>query len=367
MKQQKHKKVTKYKQIKKEERNEISILFNKGYSIRDIAKALKRNPGTIYREITRNRRKTKKKGRTVNSSYDAETANHKAYVRRKYSKYQGKKINENKELKEYIIKGLMKHWSPDEISGRMKQEKQLFYASKTNIYEWLYNNYLGYFLCPYLYSKRYKVKSRKDKTKRTLIPNRRGIELRPDEANTDYGHYEGDTIVSGKKHHSKACLAVIYEKKAKHVNARKIKSLKPLVFNESVKSIFNELDKSKSLTLDNGIENVKHEELDIDTYFCDPYSSWQKGGVENVNKAIRRFIPKGSNINNYSDKYIADVIDILNNKPRKSLNYKTPLEVMIENGLLKNKKTSINHLLENAEKDKINIKKLMYPGVALGG
>lgn len=355
MKQKKHKGGAKYKQIKKEERNEISILFNKGYSIRDIAKSLKRNPSTISREISKNRRKIRKKGRITNGSYDARVADHKAYVRRKYSKYQGKKINENKQLKEYIIQGLMKYWSPDEISGRMEKTKEPFYASKTNIYEWLYNDYLGYFLCPYLYSKRYKVKPRKEKTKRTLIPNRKGIELRPNKANTDYGHYEGDTIVSGRKHHSKKSLAVIYEKKAKYVNARKIRSLKPLVFNQSVEYMFKRIIKKETFTLDNGRENIYHEQLDINTYFCDPYSSWQKGGVENINKAIRRFIPKGSDISKYSDKYIADVVDILNNKPRKSLNYKTPLEVMIEKGLLKYKKTSINYLLENTEKDKINI------------
>ena len=353
-----------YLHIKKAERLEIAILLDKEYSFRSIAKSMNRSVSTISEEINNN---------SVNGKYDPLKANHKAYVRKKYSKYQGKKINEHKQLKQYIIQGLMNYWSPDEISGRMREFKEPFYASKTNIYEWLYNDYLGYFLCPYLYSQRYRIKPRKKKTKRTLIPNRVSIHLRPNGAKnmTRYGHYEGDTIVSGKKHHSKKSLAVIYEKKAKYVDVKKIKSLKPLMFNQSVKSIFNELDKSKSLTLDNGIENTKHEllkkQLNINTYFCDAYSSWQKGGVENINKAIRRFIPKGSDISKYSDQYIADVVDILNNKPRKSLNYKTPLEVMMEKGLLKDKKTSINYLLENTEKDKINIKKLLYPGVRLEG
>jgi IS30 family transposase len=92
-----------------------------------------------------------------------------------------------------------------------------------------------------------------------------------------------------------------------------------------------------SLTLDNGIENRQHEEIGIPIYFCDPYSSWQKGGVENANKMIRRFIPKGSDISNYSDKEIAEIVRILNNKPRESLDYKTPYEVMIKHGLLTKK------------------------------
>ena len=95
------------------------------------------------------------------------------------------------------------------------------------------------------------------------------------------------------------------------------------------------LRKMESLTLDNGIENRDHEKIGTTTYFCDPYSSWQKGGVENSNKLIRRYIPKGANIDGYSDKYIQKIINIINNKPRKILNYKTPREIMIENNQLK--------------------------------
>ena len=95
----------------------------------------------------------------------------------------------------------------------------------------------------------------------------------------------------------------------------------------------------KSFTLDNGIENQYHEQLGIKTYFCNPYSAWQKGGVENMIKMVRRFIPKGSDIKNYSPQYLKKVVDILNNKPRKSLDYNTPYEMMIKHNLfIKNKK-----------------------------
>ena len=110
-----------------------------------------------------------------------------------------------------------------------------------------------------------------------------------------------------------------------------------LFFFRFVKTVIcftNLLEKILSLTYDNGIENRLHDLLNVATYFCDPYSSWQKGGVENVNGMIRKYIPKGSDISNYTDEYIAKVETILNNKPRKSLGYKTPKEVMIENNLL---------------------------------
>ena len=161
--------------------------------------------------------------------------------------------------------------------------------------------------------------------------------MRPGGANnrTRYGHYESDTIVSGKKTGSRFALTVIHERKARYIDIEKIKNLKPQSNNQAIKNMNEKLNKTKSFTLDNGIENVAHEQLGIDTYFCDPYSSWQKGGIENTNKAIRRFVPKGSDLKNYSDRYIKMIVDILNNKPRRSLAYQTPIEVMRDNNLLK--------------------------------
>ena len=94
----------------------------------------------------------------------------------------------------------------------------------------------------------------------------------------------------------------------------------------------------KTITHDNGIENKNHEDvavaLSVKTFFCDPYSSWQKGSVENTIGRIRRFIPKGADISLYSNKEIAAIEHWLNHTPRKCLGYKTPYEVMLENNLL---------------------------------
>lgn len=328
-----------YSHIKKEERDEISILLRRGYSYADIGEALGRDKSTISREVTKNRRKVRVQGEAKDGPYEARLAHHKARLRRQNAKYQGKKIWLNEPLKQYIEQRMRKGWAPEVISGRMKLEKQPFYASKTAIYEFIYSPYgRGLYRC--LPSKRHTKRKRKQKkTKRQLIPNRIGIEQRPARVNREYGHFEGDTIVSGRKHHSKKALSVIYARKAKYVAAQKIPCLKPSINNEAVKSMAGEFEKFKTLTLDNGIENIQHEELKeqlkIGTYFCDPFSAWQKPGVENVNKLIRRFIPKGSNIANYSDKYIENICKRLNNTPRKSLGYKTPKEVMMENNLLK--------------------------------
>ena len=324
----------------------MQALRDDGVKQKEIARILDVDPGTISREISRNRRKYRKKKniKNRNARYEAGVANHKAYVRRKYSKYQGKQINENKTLRTYIVAKLKKYWNPDEISGRMKRDEEPFYASKTAIYEWLRTVY-GQRWCPYLYSKRYYARRRKSKAQKNhMIPNRIGIERRPQGATnrTRFGHFEGDTMVSGKKTGSKAALAVVYERKAKYIDARKISSLAPKKFTAGVNEMI-ENKYAKTISLDNGIENREHEQIIVPAFFCDPYSSWQKGGVENGIKMIRKFIPKGVDLAPYSDDYVRKVIEILNGKPRKSLNYATPQEIMVEY-LSKNKKIPLREI-----------------------
>jgi len=329
--------------LKQFDRDRIQAMKDAGVKQCDIAKVMGRNPSVICNEIKRNRRKIRCRGGNKDGPYEASVANHKAYVRRRESKYQGSKIRNDKDLEKYITIRLKWDWSPDEISGRMKKENQPFYASKDLIYAWLYSVW-GQNYTKYLYQKRDRKKKQKPKkTERVMIPNRVGIELRPEVVNdrSTYGHFEGDTIVSGKNltgSLSKESLAVIYERKSKYIAARKINSMSPIQFNHGVKKILNALKQKETMTLDNGIENRDHEKLGISTYFCDAYSSWQKPGVENANKMIRQYIPKGSDISCFSHQYVTMIIQRINNKPRKSLGYKTPMEVMMENNLLNKKR-----------------------------
>ena len=323
----------KFKHLDQSDRDRIQALLDNQHKQKDIANILGVDKSTISREIQRNKRKRSGfRGKTItNGRYDANLAQHKAYVRRKYAKYQGMVIEENDELKEYIIQELKKHRNPDEIAGRMRLEKKPFYASKNSIYRWLYSVH-GQQYCQHLASQRVKRKKRKPKGKRQIIPNRVGIEKRSVTINNEYNHYEGDTIVSKKSTQS---LAILCERKSKYVKIKKIKNLKPDSFNQALIEMKSGIKKIKSLTLDNGIENRYWEKLGIEkVYFCDPYSSWQKGMVENINKMIRKYIPKGSDIAKYSNQNIQKIADFLNNKPRKSLGYKTPYEVMVENDLL---------------------------------
>lgn len=310
--------------LKRAERLEISILLKKEYSFREIAESLGRSPNTISYEI---------KSNSVNGEYDPIKAHAKARFRKRMSKFQWMKIEENKDLKKYIIEGLKNGWNPDEISGRMRREKQPFYASKTVIYEWLRSN-RGQYYCQYLYSRRYyKKKREKNKATRVMIPKRTSIDKRFKGANnrTRFGHWEKDAIVSCKG--SKNSLAVAIERKSRLIVARKTNTMSPKEHAKTTQMMFLGL-MVKSISFDNGIENKNHQELGIPSFFCDPYSSWQKGGVENGNKMIRRYIPKRTNLSEVSQEYVDHIVSIINNKPRKILGYRTALEVARQGGVL---------------------------------
>lgn len=230
----------------------------------------------------------------------------------------------------------------------MKLENKDFYASKTTIYDW-FKTPTGERYEKYLYSARNRRIGRKkykkrNTLKRGMIPNRVSISERQN-IGKEYGHWEADTILSGKKTKSKKSLSVAIERKSMCLVLRKIPNLKPEIFANSLKKVKRKYV-MKSSTLDNGIENRYWKKLKIPVFFCDPYSSWQKGKIEEMNKMIRWFIKKGTNISNYSNKYIKIVENILNNKPRKSLGYKTPLEVMKENNLIK-KNNSKKHIMKS--------------------
>lgn len=315
----------KAKKIKKAERDEIFILLQKRYSIRDIGKALGRSPNSVSYEIKNN---------STNGKYDPEKAEKKARKSLRNRRFQWRKINQDKELKKYIVQGLKDHWNPDEISGRMKEDKKLFYTSKTAIYEWL-RTARGNRYCEYLYSERYYKKKRTKKTERVMIPDRVSIDLRSlgAENRSRYGHWEKDAVCSGKN--GNGALAVMQERKSRLIDAEKVSGFSPKKHNEAIMKMTKD-KKMLSLTYDNGIENRNHRKLGIPSYFCDPYSSWQKGGVENANKMIRRYFPKKTNLAKISQEYLDEIILKINSKPRKILGYRSSLEVARAGGVLLN-------------------------------
>ena len=314
------------------ERSEIDILHGKGYSARSIAKALGRSPNTIAAELKRN---SYQDGR-----YIAARAKQKAYVRRKYARYQGKKIQEDDELRSFIILKLSERWNPDEIAGYLRVNPALgLYASKTAIYEWLRSAW-GQQYCVLLYSQRYQRKPRrKNKTDRVMIPDRTSITERPLAAlgRVELGHCEYDSIVSSKHSGSTAALAVVAERSSRLIRASLVPNLKPEPYATTISRLVQGLN-TRTMTTDNGIENRHHRLITRKTgapvFFTDPYSSWQKGGVENANKMLRQYFPKGTDFATVSQTDVVYALECINNKPRKILGYKSSLQVAKEKGLI---------------------------------
>jgi IS30 family transposase len=312
------------------ERSEISILKKRGCGVREIARALGRSPNTVSYELQHN---------SLDGTYDPLKAKQKSRVSRRSRRYQQHKIERNVALRKYVVAGLESGWNPDEISGAMKQTNQPFYVGKTVIYDWLYSSY-GQPYCQYLPSVHYKPKKQRTKTtERVMIPDRVPLQQRPLGATnrTRYGHWEGDTVVSGKRTGGKAALAVCQERKTKFVGAMLIPDLRPISFATATTTILTG-KKALSLTLDNGIENKQHAAITAVTgakaFFCDPYASWQKGGVENTNKLLRRYLPKGCNLDRFDQEFVDAVVDRLNKKPRKILGYKSALQCAVEKGII---------------------------------
>ena len=310
-----------YKHLGKEERLEISILRKKGYSLREIGQVLGRNHGSLSRELRKN---------LVNACYDPQKANTKSKVRRAQSKYQWMKVRETPGLEKYVTERMQQNWSPELIAGYYRNETGKKLKADT-IYKYLYSA-LGQHLCHHLKYKRYGKRRKKLRNKALPakhIPNRISIEVRPVEiaARITFGHYEADTMGRPRKA-SQQTLVVMRERLSRKIFGIKMKRLKYTI--EGFKKIIEPLAVS-SITFDNGLENIRYQELGIPSYFCNPYHSWEKGSVEQGIGQIRTYIPKKADLKNYSQSKIDAILNLLNNRPMKCLNYKTPNQVFNEN------------------------------------
>lgn len=321
-------KFSRYNHLEQDERLQISILLKKGYSMRSIAGAMRRSPSSVSREVRLNRM-------VKSDSYDGVKAQHKSRVRRLYSKYQGMKVSSNFEIQRYVHEKMKLSWSPEAVAGRLKLEtKGKLSLSPETIYKYIYLNPLGYNLCSFLRYKQYHRKKRKSvKNVREIIKDRVFIDQRPEIINQRmrYGDFEGDTM--GVPKYTRETIAAVVERKSRYIIGKKISRLKYAM------NAFKKLlafGKAVSATFDNGVENVRHLELGISTYFCHSYSSWEKGSVENAFGLIREYIPKKSSLQNYSDSDIQAIISIINERPRKCLGFRTPKEVFEEHLLAAN-------------------------------
>jgi IS30 family transposase len=262
--------------------------------------------------------------------YDSKKAHHKAYVRRSSSKYQSKKIIENKELEKFILEHLYDGQSPANIAGRIKKkEKHLPYISKESIYRFIASIY-GRKVEGFRNKKKYRKRGRGKKV--TQLKDRVFIAKRPKYINNRkrVGDAEADFIVSGKT--GKGILLTLADRKIRTSFIEQILEVSIKNVHKAFVCIKKRFPELKTFITDNDILLKHHKQLEkllgIKIYFCDPYSSWQKGTIENTNKYIRKDIPKGSDISRYSKREIRRIEEKLNRRFMEVNDHETPAEAL---------------------------------------
>jgi IS30 family transposase len=300
-----------------QERQFLYRLKRKGKTNPEIAELMGRDRSTIHRELKRN---------MGQRGYRPKQAQRLAEERRLASRRPHKM--DEPDVHQYVQDRLEKCWSPEQIAGRVQCDyprAPARWLSRQTIYDW--------------------IESRAPEWQRLLRrggrpPEKRGkltdcvrIDGRPDVINRRrrYGDWEGDTIV-GKSRHS--ALVTLVERKSGYVRIGRVDSMKSDRTMRVAKRRMKDLPSAlrRSMTFDNGKEFAEHRrltrELGLDVYFADPYASWQRGTNENMNGLLRQFFPKGTDFTQISHRKVACVEQLINERPRKRLGYRTPAEIL---------------------------------------
>ena len=313
------------------EREEISRGLARGISQRDIAASLGRSPGTISREINRNS-KNWQPYRAVKSQRRADRLTHIARKRRK--------MDINQPLKQHILKQLNQFWSPEQIAKRLKILYPMditMQISHESIYSYLYVQPRGALrkeLIKCLRRRHINRRPRNGKSRRNCGPIQDyiSIEERPAEVANRIipGHWEGDLLMG---HNNDSALGTLVERTTRMTFLVQLKDKDATAVRRAFAQEFRRLPKAlkRSLTYDHGQEMAEHKlftkNTRIKVYFAHPHSPWERGTNENTNYLIRQFFPKGTNFSKVPLKNIKRTQDMLNDRPRKTLEFLTPHEV----------------------------------------
>ena len=310
------------------EREEISRGIVAGHSIRAMAQRLGRAPSTISRELQRNG------GR---QHYRASQADQAAWDRAHRPKRC--KLVSNPALARLVARKLTLHWSPDQIAGWLKRsypDDESYQVSHETIYRSLFIQARGALkkeLLQHLRSQRTMRRSRHKSLKGEglgQITDTVSIRERPASAEDRAvpGHWEGDLLFGSKN----SQIATLVERHSRYVMLAKVANKDSKTVIEALIKQARKLPRElyKSLTWDRGSEMAEHQRFtlatDIQVYFCDPRSPWQRGSNENTNRLLRQYFPKGMDLSGHSQAKLNAVARQLNERPRKTLNYETPAE-----------------------------------------
>ena len=313
-----------YKQLTREQRYAISLGIKEGKTQKAIARQIGVSSSTVSRELRRN-----KSHRVYSYSLADEMS------RERRERLPGNRKIDSGVEKEALRLLVTEDWSPMQISGYLKRKG--YKISHETLYKRIRSDSSGRLASHCRHKMKYRRHvSRPRPTKATNIPNRTGIGERPVEADgSRFGDWEMDLVI-GKN--GKGAILTLTERSSNLLLMEKLPAGKKAA---SLPSVVNRLlypyrgKGVKTITTDNGSEFACHElitkKLGATVYFTDSYCSWQKGAVENANKLIRQYIPKGTDFDTVSDRFIMDVQKKINRRPREKLGFRSPKEYFFEN------------------------------------
>jgi transposase, IS30 family len=300
-----------------EERQFLYRLKNKGVPKPEIARLMGRDCSTIYRELKRN---------TGQRGYRPQQAQRLANARRLPCRRPCKM--EGPDVHQYVEEKLTKCWSPDQIARRARRDyprSRRRWLSRQTIYDWIHQRAPAWRACL--------RRGGRPVEKRGKLTDCVRIDGRPEVINRRrrYGDWEGDTIV-GKGRRS--ALVTLVERKSGYLRVGRVDGLKAASTARTSHRRMKDLPAClrRSVTFDNGKEFAEHrplaKKLDLQIYFAKPYRSWQRGTNENTNGLLRQFFPKGTDFTQVSHREVARVEQLINERPRRRLDDRTPAEVI---------------------------------------
>ena len=312
-----------YCHLSADDREQIAIMRSAGHSNAAIAQALGRAASTISRELRRNG--------LDSGRYSARVADG-AYMARRQ---RPARLERDEKLATFVRQRLSEAWSPQQISGWLSTgaEPGLSAVAMETIYAFIYRaGQKAEELWRYLARRRKKRRPLRRRPARDIIKDRVSIHDRPGEvaSRAEAGHWEGDLIICKRARP----VLVLHERKTRLTLAARLSGKGAAETAATIMAIFKRLepDLRKSVTFDNGTEFARHvwlrDALSMATYFCDAYASWQKGGIENANARLRRWLPRQTDLDDVSDEDIQEIVMTYNLTPRKCLAYRTPLQAL---------------------------------------
>ena len=314
-----------------EERKYLQQLLSEGYSFRKIAAILERDPSTISREVKRNKAKYRPHHKPDNKYWYNHWHAYKCYIRRRREQNRQALKPDTSEW-EYIVAGLQHYWSPEMICGRwcmdFPERKPLCVST---IYRYIRLGKFPKITAKQNLRRRGKRIQTRNANYNSIQPDRI-IPQWPDEIlnRVRIGDWEGDTVYGGV---GKGLLVTLVDRKSRHLKMGLLAARTA----EDTRKVIEKLLRGlpvKSVSLDNGSEFSEfrklEEHLHTLVYFAEPHKPWQRGTNENTNDIVRFFFPKGFDFRTITDEDVRLVEDLINNRPRKCLGWKTPAEIFRE-------------------------------------